>query len=354
MCVGTAVGFNFRLSWVVAFLDGSLLSWPGWKSSSSKWTWGSTPSCERSRKNAPTRPYGCWWSTASTDLGQPTLSPSTFLLLFEEQRGTQQCWGIPRLTERSLSIEEARVTSVPSTTIERKKLGAVFEHQLGLRAVFADDVMITKCERPVHHCHKSRPGLSCTVIVSWAHRWHSQTKSKARDEPNSDRGPVCWRPDPKCSDNIWLHQDVQEQVPDFFFVSFYSASCLSLGLLVQRCLGQPWPSAALIPRQLSTAVHFQSVEHSRVQRNLEGLANVRLDELTVVRRRLTFFFLMLTRRRRGLGERGDKILRWRHSNCTHCDACRRETAWMFPETLRSASRKTERPFQAHSGSHRTD
>ena len=35
--------------------------------------------------------------------------------------------------------------------------------------------------------------------------------------------------------------------------------------------------------------------------------------------------LMLTRRR-GLGERGDKILRWRHSNCTHCDACRRETA----------------------------
>ena len=64
---------------------------------------------------------------------------------------------IPRLTERSLSIEEARVTSVPSTTIERKMLGAVFEHQLGLRAVFADDVMITKCERPYslpleNHC----------------------------------------------------------------------------------------------------------------------------------------------------------------------------------------------------------
>ena len=34
---------------------------------------------------------------------------------------------------------------------------------------------------------------------------------------------------------------------------------------------------------------------------------------------------MLTRRR-GLGERGDKILCWRHSNCTHYDACRRETA----------------------------
>ena len=66
-----------------------------------------------------------------------------------------------------------------------------------------------------------------------------------------------------------------------------------------------------------------------------------------------FFFLMLTRRR-GLGERGDKILRWRHSNCTHYDACRRETAWVFPETLRSASRKTEQPFQAKSVSHRTD
>ena len=33
-----------------------------------------------------------------------------------------------------------------------------------------------------------------------------------------------------------------------------------------------------------------------------------------------FSFLMLTRRRRGLGERGDKILRWRHSNCAHYDA----------------------------------
>ena len=64
-----------------------------------------------------------------------------------------------------------------------------------------------------------------------------------------------------------------------------------------------------------------------------------------------FFFLMLTRRR-GRGERGDKILRWRHSNCTHYDACRRETAWVFPETFRRASRKTEQPFQAQSVSHR--
>ena len=80
----------------------------------------------------------------------------------------------------------------------------------------------------------------------------------------------------------------------FFLVSFNSASCLSLGDLVQRCLGQPvdllapWPSAAVIPRRRSTAVHFQCVER-RVQRNLEGLANVRFDELTVVRRHWLFF-----------------------------------------------------------------
>ena len=59
------------------------------------------------------------------------------------------------------------------------------------------------------------------------------------------------------------------------------------------------------------------------------------------------FFFLLTRRE--LGERGDKILRWRHSNCTHYDACRRETAGVFRETF---SRKIERPFDAPK--HRTD
>ena len=106
---------------------------------------------------------------------------------------------------------------------------------------------------------------------------------------------------------------MQEQAPDFFLVSFNSASCLSLGDLVQRCLGQPvdllapWPSAAVIPRRRSTAVHFQSVER-RVQRNLEGLANVRLDELTVVRRHWLFFFNAYAEERGGLGlesERGE-------------------------------------------------
>ena len=62
-----------------------------------------------------------------------------------------------------MSIEEARVTSVPSTTIERKMLGAVFEHQLGLRAVFADDVMITKCESPIG----DDKDFSGKVCVKW-------------------------------------------------------------------------------------------------------------------------------------------------------------------------------------------
>ena len=65
-----------------------------------------------------------------------------------------------------------------------------------------------------------------------------------------------------------------------------------------------------------------------------------------------FFFLMLTRRR-GLGERGHKILRWRHSNCTHCDACRRETAECSQRRSEvRAGRLSSR--HAQSVSHRTD
>ena len=96
----------------------------------------------------------------------------------------------------------------------------------------------------------------------------------------------------------------------FLFVSFYSASCLSLGELVQRCLGQivdllaPWPSTAVIPRRRSTVVHIQSVE-LRVQRNLEGLANVHLDELTVVRRHWLFFFFQCLRGEGEDSERGE-------------------------------------------------
>ena len=128
---------------------------------------------------------------------------------------------------------------------------------------------------------------------------------------------VCWRPDPKCSDSFLFRQHLKctltaprrAGTSSGFFISFYSASCLSLGDLVQRCLGQPvdllapWPSAAVIPRQLSTAVHFQSVER-RVQRNLEGLANVHLDKLTVVRRHWLFFFFYCLRGEGEDSERG--------------------------------------------------
>ena len=125
-----------------------------------------------------------------------------------------------------------------------------------------------------------------TVIVSRSHRWHScsQTKSKTRDEPNTATVIRCME---ACllttrskmfrqHQNVaWLHQDMQEQTPDFF-VSFYSASCLSLGDLVQRCLGQPvdllapWPSAAVIPRRPSTAVHFQSAANAESRGTWKG------------------------------------------------------------------------------------
>ena len=147
----------------------------------------------------------------------------------------------------------------------------------------------------------------------------------------------------------------------FFLVSFNSAGCLSLGDLVQRCLGQPvdllalWPSAAVIPRRRSTAVHFQSVER-RVQRNLEGLANVRLDELTVVRRHWLFFFQWCLR---GEGARrtrreGRQILRWRHSNCPlpmHAEERLRGCSQRHSEVRAGRLRE---PFQAESVSHRTD
>ena len=69
-----------------------------------------------------------------------------------------------------------------------------------------------------------------------------------------------------------------------------------------------WHSAAVIPRRRSTAVHFQPVER-RVQRNLEGLANVRFDpdeRQAVVRRHWLFFFVFLMLIRRGEdSERGE-------------------------------------------------
>ena len=176
--------------------------------------------------------------------------------------------------------------------------------------------------------------LACRVHWSWVDRTGDTVKQSQRrvTSPTSKM----FRQHLKCS----LTARRAGTSFGFFFVSFYSASCLSLGDLVQRCLGQPvdllapWPSAAVIPRRRSTVVHFQSVER-RVQRTWKGWRTfVWMNCQAVVRRHwLFFFFFLMLMRRRGLGERGDKILRWRHSNCTHYDVGRRETAWVFPETL---------------------
>ena len=166
---------------------------------------------------------------------------------------------------------------------------------------------------PLHHCHKSCRWLvdmSRTVIVSRSHSLPQVTQSK-----KVKRAWLCihwlaqhatvieacllttrskmFRQHLKCS--LTEPRRARTSSGLFFFCLFLLSQLLSLGDLVQRSLGQPvdllapWPSAAVIPRRRSTAVHFQSVQR-RVQRNLEGLANVRLDELTVVRRRRLFFF----------------------------------------------------------------
>ena len=154
--------------------------------------------------------------------------------------------------------------------------------------------------------------LACRVHRSWVDRTGDTVKQSQRRVTSPTSKMFRQR-----KYAAWLHQDVQEQASDLFiflFVSFHSASCLSLGDLVQRCLGQPvdvlvpWPSAAVIPRRRSTAVHFQSVER-RVQRNLEGWANVRLDpdELPGCRAAtLTFFFFFFSCLRGGEdSERGE-------------------------------------------------
>ena len=157
-------------------------------------------------------------------------------------------------------------------------------------------------------------GLSrrSTAIVRRSHRWHSQTNAKARDEPNtgnSDRYEAAdgggmfvdarskmFRQHLKCSLTAKLHQDVQEQAPDFFFVSFYSASCLTLGVLVQRCLGQPFDLLARHDQRLWYLANcrllfiFRSVER-RVHRNLEGRVGERSLGWTDCRAATpTFFF----------------------------------------------------------------
>ena len=190
--------------------------------------------------------------------------------------------------------------------------------------------------------------LACRVHWSWVDRTGQVTQS------NKVKG--AWRAQhPKCSDkNVAAPRRAGTSFGFIFlFVSFHSASCLSLGDLVQRLSGPAGRRASAMTFSrcdTSPTVDCCSFSICRTQ-SPEELGRVGERSLwSGWTARLScgdtdfffFFFLKLTRRR-GLGERGDKILRWRHSNCTHYDACRRETAWVFPETFRSASRKTEQP-----------
>ena len=142
----------------------------------------------------------------------------------------------------------------------------------------------------------------------------------------------------------------------FFFVCFFLLSQLSEPGRLGTALSGP-------ASQLASAMTFSGCDTSptvdccsfsicrtqspeelgRVDERSLGWTDCRAGTLTF------FFFLMLTRRRRGLGERGDKSLRWRHSNCTHYDACRRETARVF---RRDTQKCEQEDWAAVSGSER--
>ena len=131
---------------------------------------------------------------------------------------------------------------------------------------------------------------------------------------------------------------MQEQASDFFFC-FFSLSQLSepgrLGTALSGPAGRRASAMTFSRCDTSLTVDCCSFSICRTQSPEElgrvGERSLRSGwtaRLSCGDTDFFFFFLMLTRRR-GLGERGDKILRWRHSNCTHYDACRRETAWVF-------------------------
>ena len=140
--------------------------------------------------------------------------------------------------------------------------------------------------------------LACRVQWSIVSRSHSLTGDTVKQSQMRVTSPTSkmFRQHQKCS--LTAPRRAGTSFRTFFSFLLTQPAVWAWGDLVQRCLGQPvdllapWPSAAVIPRRRSrsTAVHFQSVER-RVQRNLEGLANVRLDELPGCRAAtLTFFF----------------------------------------------------------------
>ena len=83
---------------------------------------------------------------------------------------------------------------------------------------------------PLHHCHNDTShaaGLSRTVIVSRSHRWHSQTKSKARDEPNTGRKACLLTTRSKIFRHCSLTAPRRELTSSGFFFCFFLLSQLS-------------------------------------------------------------------------------------------------------------------------------
>ena len=164
----------------------------------------------------------------------------------------------------------------------------------------------------------------------------------------------------KCSLTA-VHQDVQEQAWIFLFLftqppvwaweTWYSVVWASQSTGKRHDLQRLW---YLADGWLLFIFNLSNAESRGTWKGWRTFAWIRMNCKAVVRR-LTFFFffffffLMLTRRR-GLGERGDKILRWRHSNCNHYDACRSETA--DSQVPRDVQKCEQEDWAAVSGSER--
>ena len=142
--------------------------------------------------------------------------------------------------------------------------------------------------------------LACRVHWSWVDRTGEYTYTVKQSQRRVVTSPTSkmFRQHLKCS--LTAPRRAGTSFGYFFllFVSFHSASCLSLGDLVQRCLGQPvdvlapWPSAA----DTSPTVDCCSFSICRTQSpeglGMEGLANVRFDpdELPGCRAATLIFF----------------------------------------------------------------
>ena len=184
--------------------------------------------------------------------------------------------------------------------------------------------------------------LACRVHWSWVDR--------TGDTVNKVKG--AWRAQhPKCSDNS-QHLNCSLTAPrragtsfGFFFFVFFLLSQLSEPGRLGTALSGPAsrlasamtfsgcdtsPTVAIDCCSFSICRTQSPEELGRVgERSLGWSARLSCGDTNFF---FFFFNAYAEERTRREGPRGDKILRWRHCNCTHNDACRRETAWVFPET----------------------